>query len=148
MASTSSSAQNQPAAVEKAPQGRIIPVNAGAEAVRSAFEGQYLYLSKGYISHNERELFEITPGDRGQAVFVNGAVATTLDLEFKLTMLSSTDPDVWFWVFKETKTKKLWAFQAAYPSIYGYVIYVNETGDTFDRKAWKLYDFSRRSPEW
>jgi hypothetical protein len=119
----------------------------GAGAVRPVQEGTYLYLSKGYIAHNDRESFEIIPGGRSQAVFVNGGVATTLELEFKLTMLSSTDPHVWYWVFKESKTKNLWAFQADGPSFYGYAIYVNETGDPFDSRAWKLHDFSRRYTE-
>jgi hypothetical protein len=128
--------------------GTLSSAEDGTGMVGPAEDDTFVYLSKGYVAHNERETFEIVPGGRGRAVFVNGAVATTLELEFKLTMLSSTDPGVGYWVFKESKTKRLWAFQADGPSFYGYVIYVNETGDTFDSRAWKLYDFSRRYTEW
>ena len=88
-------AQNQPEpAVEKAPLGRVITVNDAAGAAQRVFRGEYLYESKGYVIHQpvnyDREFFEVTPGQRGQAVFVSGTVTTTVDLEFKL---DDAEPD-------------------------------------------------------
>src|SRR5580704_13972601 len=90
--------------------GADVRVNDGTGMVGPVEDDTFLYLSKGHVAHNERESFEIVPGGRGRAVFVNGDKATTLELEFKLTMLSSTDPGVVYWVFKESKTRRLWAF--------------------------------------
>ena len=77
-----------------------------------------------------------------------GAAVTTVDLEFKLTMPSPTQPGVFYWVFREVNGPKLWAFQADCPSYYGYGIFVNETGNPFSLCDWKIYDYSRRAPDW
>lgn len=147
---TVSIAQNPPEPpVEKAPLGRVITVNADAGAGQRVFRGEYLYESKGYVIHNvDREFFELTPGHRGQAIFVNGAAATTVDLEFKLTMLSPTQPDVFYWIFKDSRNQRLWAFQANPASMYGYAIFVNDSGNPFSIRDWVVYDMARRSPEW
>jgi hypothetical protein len=147
MTSTSSIAQNPRATVETAPPGKPLSTNGQAAGARSPFHGEYLYASKGYVDHtdHDRAYFEIDPGNKGQAIFVHGAVATTLDLEFKLTMLSPTQPGIWYWVFKESHSARLWAFQADRPSFYGYGIFVNESANPFSISDWKLYDYSRKS---
>ena len=151
--STVSIAQNQPEpAVEKAPLGRVITVNDAAGAAQRVFRGEYLYESNGYVVHqpvnHDREFFELTPGQRGQAIFVSGTVTTTVDLEFKLTMLSPTRPGVFYWIFRQANGQRLWAFQTDSTSIYGYGIFVNDSGKPFSIRDWVAHDWSRRSPGW
>lgn len=152
MTCTFSMAQSQQGTVEMAPPAPAKTGNGGAGSVKAAFHGEYLYESCGYVIHQpvnrDREFFEITPGNRGQAIFVNGAVAQTVDLEFVLTMLSPTQPGVSYWVFRESNSPRLWAFQADCPSFYGYGIFVNGSGNPFSIRDWALHDYSRRSPDW
>jgi hypothetical protein len=147
-----SMAQGQAAPAEQAPPGIRVTVNDDAGTARPAFRGEYLYESMGYVFHKaanyDREFFEITPGHHGQAIFVKGAAAATVDLEFKLTMLSPSQPGVYYWIFRERNRERLWAIQANSPSVYGYGIFVNDSGNPFSIRDWVVYDFSRRSPEW
>jgi hypothetical protein len=147
-----SMAQGQAAPPEQAPPGVRVTVIGEAPTARPTFRGEYLYESMGYVFHKaanyDREFFEITPGHSGQAIFVKGAAAATVDLEFKLTMLSPTQPGVFYWIFRERNRERLWAVQANSPSVYGYGIFVNDSGNPFSIRDWVVYDFSRRSPEW
>ena len=150
-AGPASMAQGQAAPAEQAPPGVRVTVIGDAPTGRPTFRGEYLYELMGYVSHKpvnyDREFIEITPGHHGQAIFLKGALATTVDLEFKLTMLSPTQPGVYYWIFRESARNRLWAFQANQPSIYGYGVFVNDSGNPFSFHDWTRYDFSRRSPE-
>jgi hypothetical protein len=148
-----STAQNQPdPGVEQAPLGTVVPVKADPVLVQQVFRGEFLYESKGYVFHKpvnfDREFFEFTPGQRGLAIFLKDKIVITVDLEFKLTMLSPTQHDVFYWIFTESRSKRLWAFQANSPSMYGYSIFVNDSGNPFSIRDWIVHDLSRRSPEW
>ena len=129
----------EPSQPQQAPAGRPVP---------RPLRGEYLYESRGYVQHkpvnHAREFFEVTPGHKAQAIFVDGEVAKTVDLEFVLTMLSPTQPDVFYWVFRE-RDGRLWAFQADSPSLYGYGVFTNDSGNPFDFRAWVLHDVARRT---
>ena len=78
--------------MEAAPPGTRMAANGETAQHRQAFHGEYLYEASGFVFHqpvnDDREFFEITPGHRGQAIFLKGAAAKTVELEFKLTMLT------------------------------------------------------------
>ena len=151
MTGSLSVAQEQPIPAEVAPLGKPLPASGGPGTARAVVHGEYVYESNDYVFHQpvnyDREIFEITPGRRGQAVFVKGAVVKTVELNFKLTMMSPSQPGVYYWVYRESNSPRLWAFQTSLSSYYGYGIFVNDTGNPFTMRDWNLYDFSRRSPE-
>jgi hypothetical protein len=132
-------------------QPAAAPAPVAVARPNGALHGEYLYESAGYVIHKpvnyDREFFEITPEHRGQAIFIHGAVAATVDLKFHVIIWSPTQPGVFYWVFKEEQSTRMWAFQANGPSAYGYGIFANDSGNPFSFRDWLFYDYSRRTPE-